>query len=225
MKSNNFFTYLLYALLGVLVIAAAYLALDKSKKDAQIAEERKKDYEQLNQTIKQYGYVDTLQSNSSSYAGETTTPAADKNGIEDGGTAKTAPTTTKTAPTTTATKTTPAPKPTTTAPPKPTVAPTTTTANTKLVAKGGTTPKQTVAPSNTGRYHLVVGAFGQIENARTEMERFVKMGYRDAEVVKYKTDMWRVIAKRCKSRADAEKYEGDLARQGIDAMVVDSYKK
>lgn len=201
MRSNNFFTYLLYALLGVLVLAAGYLALDRSKERAQVAEELKKDYEQLNQTIKENGYVDTTGGTSSTYVGESdkTKTTVDKNGIE------TAP----------ATKST-----TTTA--KPAVE--NTKGTSKLVAKGGTTPKQT-APSNTGRYHLVVGAFGQIDNARTEMERFVKMGYRNAEVVKYKTDLWRVIAKRCKTRSEAEKYEGDMARQGIDVMIVDSYKK
>ena len=214
MKSNNLFTYLLYALLGLLVLAAGYLALEKSKRDAQIAEERKRDYEQLNQTIKEYGYADTTQSGSSGYVGENTPKStADKNGIEqepaaaaDKKTATQTPSATTTPKTTTATQ------------------PAKTTTGSTLVAKGGTTPKQ-VAPSTSGRYHLVVGAFGSIENARSEMERFVKMGFRDAEVVKYKKDLWRVIAKRYKSRTEAEKFEGELERSGIDAMVVDSYKK
>jgi cell division protein FtsN len=215
MRSNNFFTYLLYALLGLLVLAAGYLALDKSKKDAQIAEELKKDYEQLNQTIKENGYVDNTQTNSSTYVGESdkTKPTADKNGIEDGATTKTSKPTASATKSTTASATKPIAPTAKPAPP------------TQLVAKGGAVPKQKAVPTNSGRYHLVVGAFSQVENARIEMERFVKMGYRDAEVVKYKTDLWRVVAKRCKSRAEAEKYEGDLARNGIDAMVVDSYKK
>ena len=57
------------------------------------------------------------------------------------------------------------------------------------------------------------------------MEKFVKMGYREAEVMKYKNNLWRVVVKRCKTRTEAVKYETDLARNGMDAMVVDSYKK
>lgn len=216
MKSNNLFTYLLYALLGLLVLAAGYLALEKNKRDSQIAEERKKDYEQLNQTIKEYGYADTTQSGTSGYVGENTPKTTvDKNGIEQ----DPAPVTDKksaTQPATTSKTTTP-----TAAPSQPAQ---TSTGGNQLVAKGGTAPKQ-VAPSTSGRYYLVVGAFGSIENARSEMERFIKMGYRDAEVVKYKKDLWRVIAKRYKTRAEAEKFEGELERSGIDAMVVDSYKK
>lgn len=218
MKSNNLFTYLLYALLGLLVLAAGYLALEKSKRDSQIAEERKKDYEQLNQTIKEYGYADTTQSGSSGYVGENTSGStADKNGIEREPTSATDKKTATQKPANTTA--TPA-KTTTTAPSQPAK----TSTGSQLVAKGGTAPKQ-VAPSTAGRYHLVVGAFGSIENARTEMERFVKMGFRDAEVVKYKTDLWRVIAKRYKTRKEAEQFEGELERSGIDAMVVDSYKK
>jgi cell division septation protein DedD len=97
----------------------------------------------------------------------------------------------------------------------------------KLVAKGGTVAgaKQSIAPSNNGRYLVVVGAFSQIENARSEMEKLVKMGYQDAEVIKYKNDLWRLIAKRCSNRTDAQKYEGDLERHGVDAMIVDGFAK
>lgn len=231
MKSNNVFTYLLYALLGVLLLSVGYLALEKRKEAARKAEELRKDSEQLERSMSDLSSVgDTTTSTSNSaYVGETSgkKPTANSNGIEDEPTgakpttaAATKPTTaTATKPTTaTATKpapTTPKPGTTVVADPK------------KLVAKGGTVAgaKQSIAPSNNGRYLVVVGAFSQIENARTEMEKFVKMGYQDAEVIKYKTDLWRLVAKRCSSRADAQKYEGDLERHGVDAMIVDGQAK
>lgn len=220
MRSNNTFTYVLYALLGVLLIAAGYLALERRKENALKAEEMRRDQEQLERTLSGMSEVSADTVSGSAYVGESTKkPAASKDGIEDEPATKT-PATTKPAATTTATK----PAATTTAAAKPA---TTTAAPTKLlVAKGGTTttPKS-VAPIKTGRYLVVVGAYGQLENARSAMERFVKMGYRDAEVIKYKTDMWRVVAARCAKASAAAEYETDLERQGIDAMVVDSYKK
>lgn len=219
MRSNNTFTYVLYALLGVLLIAAGYLALERRKENALKAEEMRRDQEQLERTLSGMSEVSSDTASRSAYVGESTKKVAtSKDGIEDEPATKTAakPTTTtaaKPAATTTAAATKPAAT-TTTAPAK------------LLVAKGGatTTPKS-VAPIKTGRYLVVVGAYGQVENARSAMERFVKMGYRDAEVIKYKTDMWRVVAARCAKASAAAEYETDLERQGIDAMVVDSYKK
>ncbi len=225
MKSNNIFNYVIYALLGVLFLSVAYYALEKRKDQALKEEEMRRDREQLEKSLADMNTVgDSAGTDQSTYVGETpkttTKTTANKDGIEDESS------TTKTTPATAA-KTTPAPtttKPATTAP-----APKTPVADPKtLVAKAGTTSaatsKQSVAPSNNGRYHVVVGAFGQIVNAREEMEKFVKMGYQDAEVVKHK-ELWRVIAKRCTSRKDAEKYENDIERRGVDAMIVDSYKK
>lgn len=223
MKSNNIFNYVIYALLGVLFLSVAYYALEKRKDQALKEEEMRRDREQLEKSLADMNTVgDSTSTDQSTYVGETpktaTKTTVNKDGIED------EPSTTKTTPTTPA-KTTPAPtttKPATTAPKTPVADPKT------LVAKAGTTSaaasKQSVAPTNNGRYHVVVGAFGQVANAREEMEKFVKMGYQDAEVVKHK-DLWRVIAKRCTSRKDAEKYENDIERRGIDAMIVDSYKK
>ncbi len=222
MKSNNIFNYVIYALLGVLFLSVAYYALEKRKDQALKEEEMRRDREQLEKSLADMNTVgDSDSTDQSTYVGETpkTTPktTANKDGIEDEPAAKTPATKTTPAPTTAATK------------PAPTTAAKTPVADSKtLVPKAGTTTaaasKQSVAPANNGRFHVVVGAFGQIANAREEMEKFVKMGYQDAEVVKHK-DLWRVIAKRCTSRKDAEKYENDIERRGIDAMIVDAYKK
>jgi cell division protein FtsN len=226
MKSNNIFNYVIYALLGVLFLSVAYYALEKRKDQALKEEEMRRDREQLEKSLADMGSVgDTTSTDQSTYVGENAKTTANKDGIED------EPSSAKTTPTTAA-KTTPAkttPAPTTTKPATTASAPKTPAADPKtLVAKAGTTSaaasRQSVAPANNGRYHVVVGAFGQVANAREEMEKFVKMGYQDAEVVKHK-DLWRVIAKRCTSRKDAEKYENDIERRGIDAMIVDAYKK
>jgi cell division septation protein DedD len=224
MKSNNVFTYLLYALLGVLLLSVGYLALEKRKEAARKAEELRKDSEQLERSMSDLNSVgDSITATGeSAYVGETAgkKTTANSNGIEDEPVA-TKPSAAKTPTTTTATK------PVATTPKTGTTAPTVVADPKKLVAKGGSVAgaKQSIAPSNNGRFLVVVGAFSQIENARTEMEKFVKMGYQDAEVVKYKTDLWRVIAKRCSKRTDAEKYEGDLERHGVDAMIVDGFAK
>ncbi len=229
MKSNNVFTYLLYALLGVLLLSVGYLALEKRKEAARKAEELRKDSEQLERSMSDLNSVgDTTTTGESAYVGETAgkKTTANNSGIEDEPVA-TKPSATKTTAPTTKPAPTTAAKPVATTPKTGTTTPTVVADPKKLVAKSGsvTGSKQSIAPSNNGRFLVVVGAFSQIENARTEMEKFVKMGYQDAEVVKYKTDLWRVVAKRCSKRTDAAKYEGDLERHGVDAMVVDGLAK
>lgn len=97
-----------------------------------------------------------------------------------------------------------------------------------LTAKGEApstpTAKKLSQPSK-GRYLVVVGTFTVRENALTEMENMINAGYPNAEVLKYKEDMWRVIAMRCKTPEEASQQEGQLERHGFDAIVVDSYKK
>lgn len=86
-------------------------------------------------------------------------------------------------------------------------------------------PVKKLNPPSKGRYLVVVGTFTLRENALTEMENMINAGYPNAEVIKYKEDLWRVIAVRCKTPEEAAQQEGDLERHGIDAMVVDGYKK
>lgn len=217
MKSGNLFTYLLYALLGLLICVAGYLVLERRKEAKLKEEERKRDELELQQTMQNLG-MNTGDSITSSYVGESTSPKpkADKNGIEED------PTPSTKQPATTTAK--PAAPTASTAKPAATPAPATSNSK-QLVSKGAATTPKSVAPSNTGRYQVVVGAFSQVENARAEMEKLVKMGYRDAEVIKYKTNMWRVLAKRTSNKSEAERLETDLERTGQDAMVVDGYKK
>lgn len=229
MKSNNLFTYVLYALLGVLLLTVGYLALEKRKEQARKDEEMRRDREQLERSLADLNTVgDTASAGQSAYVGESATkkPAANANGIEDEPAASTAKSSTAKPATAPAPLTKPVTSATTASKPVTTTKPVTDPK--KLVAKSvttTTTSKQSVAPSTSGRYLVVVGAFSQVENARTEMEKYVKMGYQDAEVVKYKTDLWRVIAKRCAKRTDAQKIEADLEKRGVDAMVVDGYAK
>jgi cell division protein FtsN len=238
MRSNNLFNYVVYGCLALLFMAAAYYALQQRKEQAAKEEEMRRDREQLEQSLSNMNNVgdSTATSGQSAYVGEgtagakpapTTKTGANKDGIEDDAAPAKPVTNVPSGAKTDATA-----KPAAT---KPAPAPAPKTASTqpvtdpkKLVAKSGataSTSKQSVAPSNNGRFLVVVGAFSQIENARTEMEKFVKMGYQDAEVIKYKENLWRVVAKRCSKRTDADKYEGDLERHGYDAMIVDSAKK
>jgi cell division septation protein DedD len=228
MKSGNLFTYLLYALLGLLICVAGYLVLERRKENALKEQERLRDEQELNQTMRSMG-LNASDTTGSTYTGERTTTAAtkpvtDKNGIEvEPSTAK--PAVAKPATTTPATTTKTAAPQTAAKPLATAVQPAATTGTKQLVAKGVSTTKKSAAPAKGGRYQVVVGAFTQVENARTEMERYVKMGYRDAEVVRYKTDLWRLLAKRTNSKTEAEQLEIELERRGMDAMVVDSYKK
>ena len=229
MRSNNTFTYLLSGLLGVLILAAGYLALERRKEDARKAEELRRDQEQLERTLSSMSDVNSDTTSGSAYVSES--GKANKNGIEGDDTptkpaAKTTTTakTPATVPAATTAKTPAATAPKTLAPATKTA---TTTPKSTLTAKGGTTllAAQNSAPVKSGRYLVVTGAFSLVENARGEMEKLVKMGYRDAEVIKYKTNLWRVVAARSNKTSEAGEYERDLERQGIDAMFVDSYKK
>jgi cell division septation protein DedD len=226
---NNTFTYLLYALLGLLILFGGYLAIEHKKEQTRKAEEMAKDQEQLTRSIGENAVIDTTAGKGSAYVGDKpTTPVADKNGIEQDGpaqpTAAPAPAPGKAAPTATQ------PTPTTAKPiaPKP-VAPTATaptgTQAPKITTGGTTSPKSIAPPAPSGRYHVVAGVFSQVANARSEMERMVKMGYRDAEVVKVKEGVWRVVVHRAKSRQEAEQYEADLERHGVDAQIKDTASK
>jgi cell division septation protein DedD len=230
MNSNNRFTYLLYALLGGLVLAAGYMVLEKRKEANRRAEEIRRDNYVLD-SINRQGAIDTTGNTGSAYTGEskpttTTQPTNAKPGIEDEptGAAKPAPTTATKPTTTTPTSTTkPAPAAPTAATKPAAPAPTTSKPKT-LVSKGGTSTSKSVAPVTSGRYLVKVGVFSQVANARAEMEKFVKMGYQGAEVVKYKNDTWCVAAKRTASRSEADQLKTDLAHRGIDAQVIDTKK-
>jgi cell division protein FtsN len=218
MNSGKNFTYLLYALLGGLVLAAGYAVLESRKKIQREADELARDQAILD-SIDRMGAIDTAKVPTSTYVdtkstpttgtGSTTTTKPDQNGIVDEPAAAPKPT----KPTTTTTTTAPKPiaKPTVAAPATPTK---------QLVTKSPNTVKPTVAPVSSGKYLVKVGVFSQKANADTEMERFIKMGYQDAEIVKYKGDKWCVAAKRSKTKADAERIKGDLERRGIDAQII-----
>jgi hypothetical protein len=214
MSSGKNFTYLLYALLGGLILAAGYAVLEQRKKRDQQAAELARDA-QLLDSIDRMGAIDTSTAPKSTYTdvkpttSTTTTPTAapkvTKDGIEtDAPAAKpTAPATKPVAPVAKTTPTT-----------------TSSGAPAKLVPKAPTTTKKGLAPTTSGKYLVKVGVFSQVENARAEMERFVKMGYLDAEVVKYQGDKWCVAAKRTGDKALADRIKGDLDRRGVDSQVI-----
>jgi cell division protein FtsN len=231
---NNTFTYLLYAVIGLLIVFAGYLAIEHKKEQTRKAEEMARDQEQLSRTLSQNGTIDTTSGNGSAYIGEktttptgsTTVPTADKNGIEQDVPTSSTAAQPKAAPTATQ----PAPKSAAPAPtaPKPTaLAPAPVTGSKTLAPKtgAGVAPKTVAPPAPSGRFHVVAGVFSQVANARSEMERMVKLGYRNAEVVKIKDGEWRVVVHRAKSRTEALEYKGDLERHGIDAQIKDTASK
>jgi cell division protein FtsN len=221
---NNTFTYLLYAVLGLLILFAGYLAIEHKKEQTRKAEEMARDQEQLSRTLSQNGTIDTTSGKGSAYVGEqsptptgsTSVPTADKNGIEQDMPTK---------PTAAQPKSTAAPLTPTTQPKPTALAP---VADSKTLAPktgAGIAPKTIAPPAPSGRFHVVAGVFSQVANARSEMERLVKLGYRNAEVVKIKEGQWRVVVHRAKSRTEALEYKGDLERHGIDAQIKDTASK
>lgn len=217
MKTNSLLTYLLYAVLATLIIAAGYKACQMQKEK----QEKAKAQEVWQETLrKMYPESDTSASGSayisSEQAGQTTTgtkPSVSKDGIEDEvSTPKTttpggAATTSKTPATTTTSKTTE----TTATKPKSTT-----------TTKGGTT----VAGAGTGRWEVRAGTFSYMDGARERLEEVIKMGYTNAEIGKTNNGKYAVvIVMRTNDKARAIQVGDQLERRGVDAFVYDRQRK
>ncbi len=85
-----------------------------------------------------------------------------------------------------------------------------------------TTAKSAKADPNKGRYWVVAGAFKQMDGARAEMEKLVKLGFTEAAALPAKKHgaYGYAVAKRANSQADADKILAQVKAKGYkDAYV------
>ncbi|HMX39246.1 MAG TPA: SPOR domain-containing protein [Saprospiraceae bacterium] len=236
MKSNGLLTFLFYALLGLLVIAGGYQACKMRKEKADLAKqdaEMKKYWNDMGSPAA----ADTTSGSSTYAGGETTTPStttgADANGIEDTDAKPSAAAAPKSAaPSASTTAPAPSAKPSAAAPvqaPKTAATPTTTapklapktTSTTTAASKGNGT-----AGLGSGRYSVRVGSFGSIENARTQLEKVIRLGYPNATIGKTNGGKFStVVVYKSNDRAAAVRVMDKLEAQGVDALVHDGAKE
>lgn len=207
MKSSSLFTYILYALLAALILLAGKMVLDKRAEMRLNRSSGNTPSVPVTNPINDAGIEEdepqSINTAPPKEVGSSNKSIGDKKSLES-----------------------PKKSASNSQPERPTAAPPK-SLNT-ATAKGVNTappPVQKLTPPSKGRYLVVVGTFTLRENALAEMENMINAGYPNAEVMKYKEDLWRVIALRCKTAEEAAQQEGDLERHGIDAIVVDGYKK
>ena len=216
MKNNSLLTYVLYGLLGLIIIIAGYYACQKQK-DNKLKKEQ--DEAELQQTLKDMGYAqnDTTAGTGSSFVerGDTSTktsgatkttaakPTVSKEGIE------------------TETKATKPVAPVNTAVKK-TIAPTTTsnTSTAKTVTTANTTAKSVKGPG-TGRWAVRAGTFAYMEGARRRLEEVIKAGYPNAEISKTADGKAAVVVFRSNDKNAAMRVVDRLEEKNIDAAVFD----
>ncbi len=227
MKTNNLLTYLLYALLAALILAAGYKACqmqdDKKKQAAEEAE--------LQKTLRDLGYAhDDSLAQGSSYGGDTTsttTSTVTSSGIETDPVApkKNDPkTTSSTAAKTTASTVATITKTTATTPKTTTTTPKTTTLTTSTTATSSKGANAVKGPG-TGRWAVRAGTFSVMEGARRRLEEVIRMGYSSAEISKTSTGKAAVVVFRSNDKNAAIRVVDKLEEKGIDAAVFDRNKK
>lgn len=213
MKTNNLLTYLLYALLGLLIIAAGYKACQMQEEKKRRAE----DEADLEKMLRDQGYTSPDSTTiESSYTGDSVTSTSGtasttSNGIEDDNT---------TSGTSTAKTTTTKPVATT---PKPVTSTTTTTAAPKPAAGTTTSAKGAAAMkgAGTGRWAVRAGTFGQMEGARRRLEEVIRLGYTNAEISKTSNGQAAVVVFRSNDKNAAIQVMDKLEEKGVDAAVFD----
>ena len=195
MKSNNLLTYLLYALLAALILAAGYKACQMQKEKQKKAQEQA----EWEATIKKlYPEGDSTATGSSYVSRDSTAPTT------------TTPTTTKpTSPQTGGSTTTT--KPTTT---KPSTT-TTDASKTTTTTKGSTTVKGV----GSGKWEVRAGTFQYMEGARDQLEKVIRMGYTNAEIKKTSNGWAAVIVLRTNDKNKAIQVVDQLEKRGVDAAV------
>ena len=227
MRSNNLLTLLLYALLLGLVIVGGYKACEMRKEKADLAKqdaEMKKYWSDMGSPA-----ADSGTTGGSTYASgdtsldRTTATKPSTDGIEPDE-QPTATTTGKTAAPTAAAPKTAAPK---------TTAPTTAAkpAATKEAAKTATpkpaAPKTTAKGAGavglgSGRYSVRVGSFSSMENARTQLEKVIRLGYPNATIGKTNGGKYAtVVVFKSNNKAAAVRIMDKLEEKGVDALVHD----
>jgi cell division septation protein DedD len=214
MKTNSLLTYLLYAVLATLVLAAGYKACQMQKEKQLKAQEQAEWQETLK---KMYPATDSAGGGSAYIGnGENTQPAVSKDGIEDdagktGSTKSPATSDKQTAPVISQPV---APKETT---------PQTTSKTTTTTTKGST---PVVAGPGSGRWEVRAGTFTYLDGARERLEQVIKMGYTNAEIGKTNGGKYAVVVVlRTNDKARAIQVGDQLEKRGIDAFVHDRNKK
>lgn len=214
MKTNTLLTYLLYALLIGLVLAAGYQACRMQQQKKQAAEQEA----ELQKTLRNLGYADTTASTGSSFvegtdttgSGITASPSTAPSRASDSGIEDEAPASSK-------------PTPQTTPPPS---KPNTTAKTPKTSVKSATPSRDLNADSKGGRYQVRVGSFSVMDNARDQLEKVIKMGYQQAEIGKINNGKYAtVVVMRSSSLSAATAVADKLEDKGIDALVYDTVRK
>ncbi len=209
MKNNSLLTYVLYGLLGLIIIISGYYACQKQK-EQKLKQEQ--DEAELQQTLRTMGYSPDTAAVGSSFAGEDTSkvktpatkPTADKNGIEKEPDTKATVAVPKTTAPSTGTQTTAKP-----------TAPTTTT------TKPTATTTKTVKGPGTGRWAVRAGTFSYMDGARRRLEEVIKAGYPNAEISKTSDGKAAVVVFRSNDKNAAIRVVDVLENKGIDAAVFD----
>jgi len=202
MKTNSLLTYLLYALLATLIIAAGFKAC-QMQKEKQLKAQEEAEWEETHRKL--HPQTDSI-SEGSSYVSRDSAELATT-----GTNSPTMPKSTENKPSkTTPTKPTTTTGSSTTTPPK-----TTTTKGSSTAAKG----------AGSGRWVVRAGTFSQMDNARDQLEKVIQMGYTNAEISKTSSGKAAVIVLRTNDKAKAVNTADQLERRGLDAAVFDRNKK
>lgn len=197
MKTNSLLTYLLYALLATLIIAAGFKACQMQKEKqlkAQEEAEWEETHRKLHPQTDSIGDGSTYVSRDSAEQTTGTKKPTPQGGIED---EPTKTTTTSTTPTTTKPKT-------------------------STATKGSSTA---VKGAGSGRWVVRAGTFSQMDNARDQLEKVIRMGYTNAEISKTSSGKAAVVVLRTNDKAKAINVADQLERRGLDAAVFDRNKK
>jgi hypothetical protein len=192
MKSNSLLTYLLYALLGTLILSAGYKMCQmqkekqrKAKEEAEWQETLKKLYPEGDTTGGGSAFINrdsTAQTNGAK-TGVSPSGIEGATATTGGGNGTTAPSATTTAPKST----------------------------TKSSAK--------VQGVGSGKWEVRAGTFQYMEGARTRLEEVIRVGYTNAEIRKKSDGKAMVIVMRSNDKNKATQTADQLVRRGIDAGV------
>jgi cell division protein FtsN len=227
MRTNNLLTFLLYALLLGLILVGGYKACQMRNDKAELAKQA--------EAMKQWDDMRHVEPDSAAPGGSsfvskdsslgTSKPGSTPEGIED------EPVST---PKTTAApvSTTPKQEVAKTEAPKPEPAKTstaagskTTTAKTGSISAGSTAPKS-VKGLGTGRYSVRVGSFSDVDRARNQLEKVIKLGFLNAEINKINNGkLSTVVVFRSNDKAAATKIVDQLKAKSVEALIHDSQKK